>query len=86
MRGLLSPDDYLQVVRESVLGDGASSHVYKGKWEETPVAVKKFRPVTPPVFLTLCDVIRCLTLNNVKEHIEGLYKVNKWQSFLSQLP
>ena len=79
LRSLLYPDEYLsdvQIFRGSILGDGAFSHVYKGKWKENYVAVKKFRPVTPPVFLIPSDTIRCLTLNNLQEHIGGFYKVN----------
>ena len=79
LRGLLHPGEYLsdvQIFRGSILGDGAFGHVYKGKWKGKYVAVKKFRPVTPPVFFIPSDTIRCLTLNNLQEHIGGLYKVN----------
>ena len=89
LRGLLPPNEYLsdvQIFRGSILGDGAFGHVYKGKWKEKYVAVKKFRPVTPPVFLIPSNTIRCLTLNNLQEHIEGPYKVNKRHLFLSQHP
>ena len=54
LRRSLPSDEYLsdvQVVPESILGGGAFGHVYKGKWNEKHVAVKKFHPVTPPVFL-----------------------------------
>ena len=85
LRGLLPPDDYLtdvQVDHGSILGDGAFGHVYKGKWKGGPVAVKKFRPVTTPVFL-IPNNTRCLILNNLQEHIKGLHRVNKWHLFLS---
>ena len=89
LRGSLPPDEYLsdvQIFRGSILGDGAFGHVYKGEWKEKHVAVKKFLPVTPPVFLIPSDTIRCLTLDNLQEHIEGPYKVNKRHLFLSQHP
>jgi hypothetical protein len=65
------------VVRKSTLSIGAFGQVYKGKWEEKQVAVKKFCPITPPVFLIPSDTIHCLTLNNLQDHITGHFKVNK---------
>ena len=62
LRGLLPPDEYLsdvKVYRGSILGDGAFGHVYKGKWKERQVAVKKFRPVTPPVYSIPSNIFRC---------------------------
>jgi hypothetical protein len=54
LRGLLPPDEYLtDVVRGSALGGGGFSHVYKGRWKEKQVAVKKFHPILPPVFFDL---------------------------------
>jgi len=49
LRGLLSPDDYLtDVVRESLLSDGAFGRTYKGVWKGKQVTVKKFNRVIPP--------------------------------------
>ena len=79
LRDLLPPDEYLsdvQIMHETLFGDGIYGHVYEGNWKGKYVAVKKFRLVTPPVFLIPSDTIRWLTLNNLQEHIEGLYKVN----------
>jgi hypothetical protein len=87
LRQFLYGDDYLMdVVRESAFDGGAFSHVYKGRWKGKQVAVKKFRAVKPPVFLIPSDTIRCLNLNNLQEHIEGRFKVNKWHLFRSQHP
>ena len=49
---MLPSDEYLTgVVRDpGAFGDGASSHVYKGKWKDKQVIVKKLHYVTPPVF------------------------------------
>ena len=85
LRGLLPPGEYLtdvQVFLGSIVGNGEFGNVYKGNWKGGLIAVKKFRPVTPPVFL-IPNRIRCLILNNLQEHIEGLYRVNKWHLFLS---
>ncbi|KAF8489083.1 kinase-like domain-containing protein [Russula emetica] len=51
LRGLLQPNEYLKDVKwdsESTLGGGAFGSVYKGEWKGEQVAVKKFRPVSPP--------------------------------------
>ncbi|KAF8497871.1 kinase-like domain-containing protein [Russula emetica] len=67
LRGLLPPDEYLtDVTREYALGSGGFSHVYKGRWKEKQVAVKKFHPILPPVFLISSDIIRCLTPDNLQ--------------------
>jgi hypothetical protein len=67
LRGLLPPDEYItDVVRGSALGGGGFSQVYKGRWKEKQVAVKKFRPILPPVFLISSDIIRCLTPDNLQ--------------------
>jgi hypothetical protein len=85
LRGLLPPNEYLRdVKRETTLGEGAFSNVYKGKWKGEQVAVKRFRPVRPPVFLIPSDTIRWLTLNNLQDHIKGSFKVNRLHLFLSQ--
>ena len=57
LRVMLPSDEYLTgVVREpGAFGDGASSYVYKGKWKEKQVIVKKLRYMTPPVFLIPSD-------------------------------
>jgi hypothetical protein len=80
LRGLLPPDEYLRdVIRETsgTLGEGSFSNVYKGVWKKKQVAVKRFRPVSPPVFLIPSDTtsIRCLTLNNLQNDIGGTFKV-----------
>jgi hypothetical protein len=81
---LLPPDEYLtdvQVQHEHTLGKGSFSNVYKGVWKGNEVAVKRIHPAEPPVFLIPSDPIRCLTLTNLQDHIEGTFKVNRMHLF-----
>ncbi|KAF8497860.1 kinase-like domain-containing protein [Russula emetica] len=77
LRVSLPRDQYLfltDVKRETTLGEGEFSIVYKGEWKGKEVAVKTFRPVRPPVFLIPSDTIRWLTLNNLQDQIKGSFK------------
>ncbi|KAF8484123.1 kinase-like domain-containing protein [Russula emetica] len=79
LRRLLPPNEYLKDVKRETettgkLGEGTFGNVYKVEWKGKQVAVKMFRPVSPPVFLIPSDTIRWLTLNNLQDHIKGSFK------------
>jgi hypothetical protein len=70
--GSTPPSEYLTGV--VVLSRVAFGQVYKGKWEEKQIAVKKFSPVAPPVYLIPSDIIRYLTLDYLQDDIERLLR------------